>query len=56
MSARALIALGKLYANGHGMGEYCLVCQRYFCVPMPVLTAARGPYFPPRWPPGRPLR
>jgi hypothetical protein len=25
-----LDTLGKLYAHGHGIGGYCLACQRLF--------------------------
>ena len=34
--------LGKLYANGHGMGGYCLTCQRVFAVSLPALIKDRG--------------
>ena len=37
-----LDTLGKLYAHGHGINGYCRTCRRYFCVPMPLLIAARG--------------
>jgi rubredoxin len=32
--------LGKVY--GHGIGGYCLVCQRIFDVPLPALIKERG--------------
>jgi hypothetical protein len=38
-----LDTLGKLYAHGHGLGGYCLVCQRVFDVSLPVLILERGP-------------
>jgi hypothetical protein len=36
--AIVLDTLGKLYAHGHGIGGYCLVCQRVFVVSLPALT------------------
>jgi hypothetical protein len=45
MSARDFIVLdtlGKLYAHGHGIGDYCLDCRRLFNVSMAVLTLERG--------------
>jgi hypothetical protein len=44
-SARGFIVLdtlGKLYAHGHGIGSYCLVCQRVFLVLLPSLITERG--------------
>jgi hypothetical protein len=35
--------LGKLYSHGRGIGGNCRTCRRYFRVPMPVLSAVRGP-------------
>ena len=35
-----LDTLGKLYA--HGMGGYCLTCQRVFAVSLPALIKERG--------------
>jgi hypothetical protein len=37
-----LDTLGKLYARGHGMGGYCLTCQRVFAVSLPALIKERG--------------
>ncbi|HUH83328.1 MAG TPA: hypothetical protein VLX85_01890, partial [Stellaceae bacterium] len=34
--------LGKLHAHGHGIGGYCLSCQRLFSVEMAALIAERG--------------
>jgi hypothetical protein len=45
MSARdgiVLDTLGKLYAHGHGIGGYCLVCQRIFGVSIVALIKERG--------------
>ena len=41
-SAIVLDTLGKLYAHGHSIGGYCLVCQRVFVVSLPTLIAERG--------------
>lgn len=38
-----LDTLGKLYAHGHGLFGYCLVCQRSVLVSLPELIAERGP-------------
>jgi hypothetical protein len=37
-----LDTLGKLYAHGHGIGGYCLVCQRIFDVSIVALIKERG--------------
>ena len=37
-----LDTLDKLYAHGHGIGGYCLVCQRVFVVSLPALIRERG--------------
>jgi hypothetical protein len=37
-----LDTLGKLEAHGHGIGGYCLACQRLFDVSMTVLMLERG--------------
>jgi hypothetical protein len=37
-----LATLGQLYAHRHGIGGYCLVCQRLFDVSLPALIAERG--------------
>jgi hypothetical protein len=45
MSARDFIVLdtlGKLYAHGHGIGGYCLDCQRLFVASLPKLITERG--------------
>ena len=45
MSARDFIALdtlGKLYHHGHGIGGYCLVCQRIVDVSLSALIKERG--------------
>jgi hypothetical protein len=45
MSARDFIVLdtlGKLYAHGHGMGGYCLACQRLFDASIVALIKERG--------------
>jgi hypothetical protein len=45
MSARdsiVLDTLGKLYARGHGIGGYCLACQRVFAASLPALIKERG--------------
>jgi hypothetical protein len=45
MSARdriVLDTLGKLYAHGHGIGGYCLTCQRVFTVSLLALIKERG--------------
>jgi hypothetical protein len=34
--------LGKLYAHGHGIGGYCLTCQRVFSVSLPARIKERG--------------
>jgi hypothetical protein len=42
-----LDAIGKLYVHGHGIGGYCLACQRLFETSLPALikerAAADGP-------------
>jgi hypothetical protein len=40
--AIVLDTLGKLYAHGHGINGYCLVCQRVFLVSLPALIKERG--------------
>jgi hypothetical protein len=37
-----LDALGMLYAHGHGIGGYCLVCQRILDVSLPALNMERS--------------
>jgi len=37
-----LDTLGKLHMHGHGIGGYCLICQRLFSVTMVALIAERG--------------
>ena len=37
-----LDTLGKLYAHGHGIGGYCLVCQRIFDASIVALIKERG--------------
>ena len=37
-----LDTLGKLRMHGHGIGGYCLICQRLFSVSMTALIAERG--------------
>ena len=37
-----LDTLGKLHMHGHGIGGYCLICQRLFSVSMTALIAERG--------------
>jgi hypothetical protein len=34
--------MGKLLAHGHGIGWYCLTCQKLFAVDMAALIAERG--------------
>jgi hypothetical protein len=40
-----LDTLGKLYAHGHGIGGYCLTCQRVSSVSLPALIMERGVVF-----------
>jgi hypothetical protein len=42
LSTIVLDTLGKLYAHGHGIGGYCLVCMRVFAVSLPALIKERG--------------
>ena len=37
-----LDTLGKLHMHGHGIGGYCLICQRLFSVSMTALIIERG--------------
>jgi hypothetical protein len=37
-----LDTLGKLYVHGHGIGGYCLTCQKLFAVDMVELLRERG--------------
>ncbi len=37
-----LDTLGKLHMHGHGIGGYCLICQRLFRVSIAALIAERG--------------
>jgi hypothetical protein len=37
-----LDTLGKLYAHGHGIGGYCLRCQRLFAVDIVEFIHERG--------------
>ena len=41
-----LDTLGKLHMHGHGIGGYCLDCQRLFNVEMAALIAERGATHP----------
>jgi hypothetical protein len=41
-SSIVLDTLGKLHARGHGVGGYCLACQRVFSVSLPALIKERG--------------